>query len=128
MVWKGLKIACPDCGNYLRIKVECASAPKKTLAEGPYKADTPLRRVVLAFKIAKGFQADDRAWDRQFYAMNATLATRILNLLSQDAEKAIDCIADASEKFEKLGMKSWSLSAVLKFAPEWLQSKVSHAL
>ena len=129
MGWRGVTIECVKCGEGMRVKVESASNPRRQVAQaspdGPYRAKTPVQRVVLAYKIAKGFKAEDRAWDQEFYAMNASYASRLLNLLGQDPEKAIDCIADSSERFDKLGMPSWSLSAVCQYAPEWL--RIHHA-
>ena len=118
---------CRECGMGLKIKVKIEkkeeAAPVSLVAdrvilEKQPKKLTAIQKVVLAYKLAKGYQAKDKEWDNQFFKMWVRSAQSILKYLNNEEDKAIDCICEISEELEKKNLE-WNLNTIVKRLPDW---------
>lgn len=90
--------------------------------EGEYKtpnANTePLRAVVWAYKCAKGFDPQDRKWDKRNFARSSKSAKELLDIFDGLALKAASCIVALAERFDSRQL-DWKLETIVKHAEEW---------
>jgi hypothetical protein len=77
---------------------------------------TPLQRVVLCYKMAKGVAKDDKAWDKLNFARAAGTAKRLIEFFGDPREAAI-CIETVGKEMESKGL-SWTIETCAKWAAE----------
>lgn len=106
---KVLKTTTTDAG---------APAPDKRLLG--YQADTPLKKVMCGYKLAKGVAYDDRAWDKANWSRHARSAKDLLDTFNGDWRGAVRCIEAIGHDFDGKEL-SWVLSTIVKHAWEWRQ-------
>lgn len=76
-----------------------------------------IRKVVMVYKLAMGFDSDDKGWDRIYFSRNLRSAKDLLLFLGS-WEKAADCIQDIYEKFTSQGF-TVTLETIVKHAGKW---------
>jgi len=74
-----------------------------------------LRKVVMAYKLASGYELGDKSWDRAFFKIYIPFAKKMIEFLG-DWGSAVQCIQDTSER-----IKDWNPVAHIT-----LQKIVSH--
>ena len=73
--------------------------------------------LVYAYKVAKGFQKNDREWDKANWSRFARPAKELAALFGS-WKPAVDCIEALSRRFNDKGL-DWTLSTIAKHAHEW---------
>jgi hypothetical protein len=84
-------------------------------ASTPSESKTPVQRIVLAYKIAKGNDPDDKAWDREKFPRSAAAAKSILECFGGDLDKAVVYLLGKGEEFDEKKL-DWTLETVRKHA------------
>lgn len=75
------------------------------------------RFLVYAYKVAKGFQKEDRAWDKANWSRFAKPAKEMADLFGH-WKLAVDCIEALAKGFDAKGL-DWTLETIAKHAHEW---------
>lgn len=92
-----------------------AAVPQQAVDSIPEPKElTPLQMVIRGFKEAKGIDADNKDWDRKFFARQTRPAKELLVAFDGDALAAIAYILAKSVEWEHLS--DWGLEAVVKAA------------
>ena len=73
---------------------------------------TPIQRIVGAYKIAKGIDRDDKAWDKGNFARAAKAAKTLLENLGA-VEKCVAYVLCKAEEF-KAGNFTWTLETIVR--------------
>jgi len=84
------------------------------------KPKTDVQKVVLAYKLMKGFDKEDKGWDDLNFARCSKPAKQLLKFFG-NYQDAILSIQDIGEYFDKKDIP-WGLEAICKNAAEWKQS------
>ena len=89
----------------------------------PYSVDTPLGRIISAYKAEIGVAPWDRAWDASIsgFARHSKAARALLDDLG--LESALKCLSDCASYF-KLCRVDWSLKAVAERAMDWKSGRI----
>jgi hypothetical protein len=93
-------------------------APQET---SPKPQLHPVVKVVLAYKIKKGFQKDDKAWDKINFARCTKSARQMIEYFAS-WEEAINCIDHIGTEMDKKGL-SWTLETCVKWASDFKQKR-----
>lgn len=80
-----------------------------------YRADTPVQKVVCAYKVAKNISWDDRGWDKANYSRASKSAVSILAAFDQDVKSAAEFIVAFGDRMRK-GDRSWTIETAKKWA------------
>jgi len=81
------------------------------------KETAPLQSVVLAYKVRKGYELEDKAWDKQYFKRFCGCGKNLIEYLG-DSTSAIRCMNDTATEMESKGLE-WTLETILKRAGEW---------
>lgn len=107
----------PSADSYKGIIKEIKEKKEKQISEGGPYADhkkvkelTPIQMVIRGFKEAKGIDADDKDWDRKFFARNAKVAKEVLNAFDGNALNAVFYILKKGSEWSHLD--DWGLEAI----------------
>lgn len=82
---------------------------------------TDTQKIVTAFKMLQGFDKDDKAWDKMYFARFSKSASALLEFIG-NWKDAIDCCQDVYEKLSSKGL-TVTLETISKHAGEWLKDK-----
>ena len=85
---------------------------------GAYEIRTPEAALIVVYKLAKGFQKDDRAWDKTYFKRFSKSAKQLLEFFSRDYNKAADCLLDLARGFDEKSL-TWTFETVVKNAENW---------
>lgn len=96
--------------------------PNLSLISGPPATEkprqlTPVQKVVLVYKMATGYEKDDKSWDQLNFARCSKSAKALIDFLG-DWEKAADCVQDVYERLTSKGL-TVTLETVTKHAADW---------
>jgi phage replication O-like protein O len=84
-----------------------------------YRAETPIQKVVCAYKVAKGIPWDDREWDTgnkgSNYSRAAAASKEILKAFDQQVKPAAEFVVAFGERMGKAG-RSWTLETAARWA------------
>ena len=95
--------------------------------EKPYKYPTdPIGRVIMAYKLLKGFEPDDRGWDKRNWARFARSgkggkgapAYELLEIFNNDWEKAVHYMELFVKDYNKKGL-SFTMETIVNNYDEW---------
>lgn len=89
--------------------------------ELPDPEKNPLACLVLSFKVTKGTEYDDRAWDKVNWTRTAKAARLLLDICGS-LRAADSCMVEIGEKFDRDEL-TWTLETICRHAPEWLKKK-----
>ena len=84
----------------------------------PYRIETPGQEVVVAYKVLKGVEIEDRGWDRIYYPRFKRQAEDLLRFFAGDLSTSLKCLAGVSDWAGKKGL-DWTLETVVKRASDW---------
>lgn len=76
-----------------------------------------IRKVILVFKMASGYDKADKSWDTLFFARYTKAAKQLIQFLGS-WEKACDCIQETVERFEGLG-RSYTMETIITHSASW---------
>lgn len=77
--------------------------------------------LVYAYKVAKGFPKEDRAWDKANWPRCAKAAKELAELFGH-WKPAVDCLDALKKHFDSKGL-DWTLETIAKHAHEWKLKK-----
>ena len=81
--------------------------------------------VLKVFKIAQGFDKDDKLWDKTYHYKYAPMVKRLIGFLGS-WEDAADCIQDVLEKYESQGFRIFRFQTILEHAQRWKLDKIEN--
>lgn len=109
---------CPACNSEFLIEMRLLTntfEKIKKLPTGEYDAKTDVQKVVLAYKIAKGVDRQNRIWDKINYARNVRPATTLLEIFGGRLEQAVDYLLKRGEELD-LKKLEWNLETIVRNA------------
>lgn len=86
-----------------------------------YDLSTPIKRIMAAYKIARGIPYNDSEWDRNQFSRYARAAKRLLNAFGGEEKKAAYWLQDYAKKMKSIGF-DWSLEAAERSAWDTVRS------
>lgn len=98
---------CPTCRQELKKKVK--------------RED--LDNVILGFKLASGYKAEDKTWNRMFYKRYTKPAKELIEFMDGNWRMAVDCVQDISEKMIELG-RDYTFETIAKHCGAWKKSRL----
>lgn len=103
-------------------KRESAAAPQALAPDTPYKRPDPktepLKTLVFAYKIKKGFPPEDRQWDQDEWPRASKPAKAILSAFAGDLRAAVNCLEALADRFDARQL-DWTLETIEKHCREW---------
>lgn len=87
---------------------------------------TPLQRVVGAYKLAKGIDRDDKAWDRANYARYSKAAKSLLEACGGNLEAAVAYLIGQGDEWDAKSI-TWTLETIARHAWD-NQAKITEAV
>lgn len=84
----------------------------------PEPEEHPDAAIVVFYKVTKGFEFDDRVWDKTHFGRCRKAAKDLLQVCGT-FEIAKRCLEQTAERFSEIGC-DWSLETVLKHSHEWM--------
>ena len=99
----------------------CTEKPvqKKPIQKKEYAIETPIQKIICAYKLMKGFKRDDRAWDKIHFPRATKSAKALLETLGTWEEVA-ECIEDLGNKFTAKNL-DWTLETIVKHCMDWMR-------
>lgn len=95
------------------------------------KKKNNVQQVVEGWKILNGVSADDKAWDKVHFPMNAKFASELLGLFSNSVPDSLDCMESVFDRLRGKGL-DLSLKGVVKnsdvYRQMWLERKAKKAV
>jgi len=102
-----------------------AAAPQPEQSAKPYqipdKTKDPSGHLVIAYKLFKQIDREDRSWDKVHFARTKK-STKALIDVCGGYQPAFDCIADIASQMDGKGL-DWTIETVLKHAHEWKRKR-----
>lgn len=86
--------------------------------DGGYTIRSDKQRIVVAYKLLKGFKFDDRQWDKIHFARCMKSVNKIVEIFDNNWEKIRACLKELSAEFEKAGL-NWTLETIVNHSLEW---------
>lgn len=77
--------------------------------------------LILSFKTLKGFEYDDREWDKVHWSRTARTAKLLLSVC-KDLRTADECLNELSDGFIEAEL-SWTLETILRHSTDWMLKK-----
>lgn len=77
--------------------------------------------LILSYKTIKGFEYDDRDWDKIHWARTAKSAKLLLSVC-KNLRTADTCLCELGEKFNEEGF-TWTFETILRHSTDWMLSK-----
>lgn len=84
-------------------------------------AFTDVQKIVLAYKVAKGFEFEDKGWDKLNFKRCSKSAKQLIGYF-KDYRTAIICIDELSKDFNQKGLE-WTIETIVKHASVWQLKK-----
>jgi len=94
------------------VEVEEERDKKKKVRE-----KTPEQRIVLAYKVKKGFDLNDKKWDKLNFPRCSKSAKQLLEYFTS-WETAVDCIDQLGSRFNHKKL-DWTIETIVKNASQW---------
>lgn len=84
----------------------------------PEPEENPKAAIVIFYKVTKGFEFDDRVWDKKHFGRCMKSAGELLEVCGT-FEIAKRCLEQMAERFNEIGC-DWFLETVVKHSHEWM--------
>jgi len=106
-------------GDLIMIKAKQDSSSKEPLKNvEEYQTKSLEQKIVVAYKMLKGFNQDDREWDKLNFGRYMKSAKQLSTYFKGDWDTLKKCLISKSEDFNNAHL-SWTLETVVKHAPDW---------
>jgi hypothetical protein len=84
----------------------------------PEPAKEPIKALVIYYKVFKGFEYDDKLWDREWFPRSMLAAKKLIEICkSFDAAKT--CIEQLASSYDEKEL-GWTLETIARNAHEWM--------
>ena len=83
-----------------------------------YKIQTDIQKIVCAYKALKGFDMEDRAWDKLNFKRCSKSAKQLLEYFDNNWETVVKCLESLAKEFNHKCLE-WTLETCVKWASEW---------
>ena len=110
---------CPNCSKIILGLVETGQeiAATANIAVAPKQKElTPIQKIIRAYKIAHNIDANDKVWDKSFFARHTRSANDLLQAFGGNHDKAIIYMLGKGKEWNDSGFSDWGMEAVIRAA------------
>ena len=110
---------CPLCSKIILELLEAGQetvAPSNIAVAPKQKELTPIQKIIRAYKIAHNIDANDRVWDKSFFARHTRSAKDLLQAFGGNHDKAIIYMLGKGKEWNDSGFSDWGMEAVIRAA------------
>ncbi len=115
----------PNLPNLPNLPDHAAAAANAGTPSNPQKKElTTVQKIVLAYKVTKGFKKDDKGWDALNFKRFTKSAKQLVDYF-KEPKLAVQCIVELADKFNEKNL-DWTLETIVKHAADWKAKEKGH--